>query len=361
MLKTPLFDTHVAMGARMVPFGSWEMPLQYKGILSEVRAVRTTAGIFDVSHMGRIEIIGDDAAILLSRVFGSNISGLEVSRAVYGVLCDYKGGIIDDAILYRIDNDRFLLVTNAANTDSIFEWITSSRITENQVDIQVLTKKLAMIAVQGPRSMEIVAEVLKDSLSGIRPFGTIMVSLRGTEALIARTGYTGEIGFEVILSSEVATEFWNSLFTMGAIPCGLGARDVLRLEAGLLLHGSDMDVNVNPFEAGLQKFVNPDRVDYPAGEALRTIREAGTGRKLVGFRMLGRGIPRPGYDIRDGSVLIGKVTSGSVSPTLDINIGLGYVPSSFSSPGTSLRIGIRGRPVDAEVVTLPFYSRRKSV
>ena len=358
--RTPLFEAHVALGARMAPFGGWEMPIQYAGILAEARAVRAGAGIFDVSHMGRVEISGNDAAHLLDRVWSSDIPTLKLGRARYGVVCDEVGGIIDDAIVYRLGDKRFLLVPNASNADAVVKWISSWVKGEDGATVEVVTADLAMIALQGPRAAGILGELTPHDLSGVRSFRAVEASVRGADALLGRTGYTGEDGFEIILASDAAAGLWAALSRMGATPCGLGARDVLRLEAGLPLHGNDIDLTTNPYEAGLGRFVDPDRPAYVAADVLRRIRDTGVTRKLVGFRMVGRGIPRPGYPIKDGSKQIGEVTSGGVSPTLDRHIGLGYVPTEFSSPASRIQIDVRGRGVDAEVVPLPFYSRRKS-
>ena len=358
--RTPLYDSHVALGGRMVPFGGWDMPVQYASILDEARAVRSQAGIFDVSHMGRLEIDGPGAATFLNKVLSSDIPRLSIGRGRYGVICNEQGGIIDDCIVYRRAGHRFLLVPNAGNTPAVLEWLDRWAPSESEATILDVTPNLAMIAAQGPLAEGILAGLTTLDLGSVRPFRVRRGSVAGVDGLFARTGYTGEDGFEIMLPSEAAPELWSELLDRGAAPSGLGARDVLRLEAGLLLHGNDMDMSVNPYEAGLDRFVDPDREGYVAGEALRRIRDEGASRALVGFNMVGRGIARHDHTIMDGESPIGRVTSGSYSPTLDRNIGLGYVPTGFSSPGTRLQIDIRGRPVEAEVTTLPFYSRRRS-
>ena len=358
--RTPLFEAHVALGARMAPFSGWEMPIQYASILDEARAVRAKAGIFDVSHMGRVEITGPGAPTFLDRVFSSDIPGLRVGRARYGFICNQDGGIIDDAIVYRLEEERFLLVPNAANAEAVLEWISRWVLAEDGVTIRVVTAQLAMIAHQGPKAAEMLAELTPQDLSKVRPFRAVETTVIGADALVARTGYTGEDGFEIIVPSGDAVHLWEALMNRGAVACGLGARDVLRIEAGLPLHGNDIDLSTNPYEAGLGRFVDPDRQGYVAGEALRRVRDQGAPRTLIGFEMVGRGIPRHGYPIVDGGDRIGEVTSGGVSPTLDTNIGLGYVPTGFSSPGSRLQVDIRGRLVEAEVTSLPFYRWRKS-
>ena len=360
MKRTPLFESHVGLGARMVPFSEWDMPVQYASILDEARAVRTGAGLFDVSHMGRVSIEGPVAATFMDRVLSFDVPGMRVGRARYGFICNEEGGIIDDCIMYRRDRDRFLLVPNASNTAGVLEWLSRWSPSEREVRVEDVTSGLAMIANQGPRAAEMMESLTPDNISSLRPFSAVEMRIGGVESLVARTGYTGEDGFELIVPRERAAEIWRLLIESGATPCGLGARDVLRLEAGLLLHGNDMDPATNPYEAGLDRFVDPDRGGYIAGEALRRVRDQGPSRVMVGFNMVGRGVARHGHPIMDGPDQIGSVTSGTYSPTLDRNIGLGYVPTGFAPPGTRFEIDVRGRRVEAEVATLPFYSRRKS-
>ena len=358
MKRTLLYDTHVALGGRMVPFAGWEMPVQYEGIIAEARAVRTGVGLFDVSHMGRLEVSGPGAASTLDRVFSSDPVELRIRRARYGVICNEEGGIIDDTIVYRLGKQRFLVVPNASNAGAVVEWV--SRWKAPDTKLRDLTSDVAMIAVQGPAAAKALDSLATANLSSMRLFRAVETEVAGVQALLARTGYTGEDGFEIVLPSPRAAELWSLLMEGGASPCGLGARDVLRLEAGLLLHGNDMDVSTNPYEAGLDRFVDPDRDGYVAGEALRRIRDDGTARRIVGFRMVGRGIARHDQAILDGAARIGTVTSGSHSPTLDTNIGLGYVPTGYSAAGTRFHVDVRGRMVEAEVTALPFYSRKRN-
>jgi aminomethyltransferase len=343
----------------MAPFGGWDMPIQYEGILAETRAVRSGAGMFDVSHMGRVEITGPGAAAFLNRVFSSDVPKLRIGRARYGVICNPQGGIIDDAIVYRLAEKRYLLVPNAGNANEIIDWL-SKWAPDDGATMDIITDKLAMIAVQGPTAVGILDAMTTRELSKVRQFRIVDAPLMGTDALLARTGYTGEDGFEVMLPSGSAATLWEALTEAGVIPCGLGSRDVLRLEAGLPLHGNDIDAATNPYEAGLGRFVDPDRDGYVAGDTLQRIRDTGPERSLVGFVMRGRGIARQGHPIMNGPEQIGVVTSGSISPTLDMNIGMGYVPNGFSDTGTRLQIDVRGRSIEAEVTPLPFYSRRKS-
>ena len=355
--RTALYDTHISLGARIVPFGGWEMPIQYDSILQEAREVRSNVGLFDVSHMGRLKIQGSGAAPLLSRVLSVGAISMRVGRARYCLICNEEGGIIDDCIVYRNANEDFLLIPNAANTTDVTDWLDHWNTKPDTVSITNITAETAMIAVQGPRSILMLNRITPDDISSVLPFNTIHTQIDGTDAMLAHTGYTGEDGFEVIAPANEAARLWTLLVEQGAASCGLGARDVLRLEAGLLLHGNDMSVDTNPYEAGLDRFVRPDRRGYVAREALLRARDEGVERKLVGFFMTGRGIARHGYAIHEQGRKIGEVTSGSPSSSLDRSIGLGYVPADYSAVGTPLQIDIRGRLVDAEVTSLPFYIR----
>ena len=357
--RTPLYDTHATLGARFVPFAGWEMPVQYGSIIEETRAVRSSAGLFDVSHMGRLIIEGPDAARMLSSVLSVDVTRLRRGRARYNLICDESGGIIDDCIVYRRGEERFLLIVNASNTPAALAWLDRW---SSGLDLSITdsTDGGSLIACQGPRAAEFLQSLTERDLSAVRPFRAVSTTVNSAQAFLARTGYTGEDGFEIMIDGQHASALWRSLMDLGARACGLGARDVLRLEAALLLHGNDMDTSVNPYEAGLERFIEPDREDYVVGPTLRSIRDRGPDRKIVGFEMTSRGIARPGYPILDGQATIGRVSSGGPSPTLDTNIGLGYVPSAYTEPGTRVQIEIRGRPVDAMVTALPFYRRRRS-
>ena len=355
-----MHQTHVDLGGRMVPFGGWDMPVQYESIIQETKAVRNSSGIFDVSHMGRVEISGPAAAAFLNRVLSFAPPGLRLGRARYGVICAVDGGIIDDCITYRRSEDRYLLIPNAGNTPAVLEWLDRWARPGDAVTIDDVTSRTAMIAHQGPEAAGVLGRLTELDLASVKSFRAIDAQVAGGEAFLARTGYTGEDGFEVIVPADRAVELWTLLRDGGATPCGLGARDVLRLEAGMLLHGNDMDTSVNPAEAGLGRFVDPDRDGYMAGEALRRIRDDGVGRTLVGFNVIGRGIARHGYPIMHGAERIGTVTSGSYSPTLDRSIGMGYVPTGHSAVGSRLHVDVRGRQIEVEVASLPFYSRRRA-
>ncbi len=358
--KTPLHATHVRLGARMVPFAGYDMPVRYEGILAEARAVRTDAGMFDVSHMGRITVEGPGARPLLDWVHTADIGeAMPLGRARYGLLCNEAGGIIDDGIVYRLADERFMLVANAANAANVFGWLERWRAERFPgATLEDVTGQVSMIAVQGPRAVEAVAGLSDFDPAVVRPFRIVQGRIDGRGALIARTGYTGEDGVELMPSATDAAWLWDLLLDRGVVPCGLGARDTLRLEAGLLLHGSDMDEAVNPIEAGLERFVALEGGDFCGAEPVRAAAIAGTERRLAPFEMEERGaLPRPHASLLADGAVVGQVSSGGYAPTLDRNIGLGYVPTALASPAQRLQVDVRGRHLDAHVVTLPFYSR----
>ena len=363
--QTILHSTHVESGARMVPFGGWDMPVQYShGIISEVNAVRTSAGIFDVSHMGRLEFSGSGAEEFLSSIISANVPALQVGSSKYNFICNATGGIIDDAMVYKTGDEQFLLVINAGNFDADMEWINTHLAGQSEVTMNVVTDQTAMIAVQGPTAVALVDSLTNNAASEIRRFRIGAAEVSGVQATLARTGYTGEDGFEIIVPSDHGIEMWNALRDVGAKEAGLGARDVLRLEAGLLLHGNDLSTETNPFEAGFGRFAYFEAPNCIAGYALKQLSESEPSRLLAGFKMVGRGIPRSGLAIHTGgteslddSEPIGSVTSGTHSPTVDGGIGMGYVDQKHSAIGTKLLIDVRGRPVEAEIVDMPFYKR----
>ena len=347
----------------MVPFGGWDMPVQYaQGIIHEVRKVRNTVGIFDVSHMARLEFAGNHAGQFLDTVLSIRASRLKHGQARYHMICNEKGGIIDDAIVYNLETNRFLLVVNAGNADVDKEWLSlqKDRFIEREggdVDYVDRTDEIAMIAVQGPNAVAMLSKMTDSEIDSIGRFHAGEATLDGERILAAQTGYTGEDGFEIMFDSLHAPAIWSMFVDAGATQCGLGARDVLRLEAGLMLHGSDMTVENNPYEAGLRWTVRPNRSEYIAGATLRKIRDKGTARIIAGFEMRSRGIARHGHPIAFGGEEIGVVTSGTHSPTLGKAIAMGYIDVERSEVGTAVQIDVRGRTVDAEVVRLPFYRR----
>lgn len=334
------------------------MPVQYPaGIISESRSVRDNCGIFDVSHMGRVEFSGSGAVGFLDTVLSANVAALKPGRSKYHVICNERGGIIDDAIVYRLGDERCLLVVNAANAEADLDWILPRAKAYGDVHVEIVTAQTGMVAMQGPRAVDIADSLSGGAASGVRRFRINEIEVAGIPCLAARTGYTGEDGFELMPAADRAAELWTTLKEAGCDECGLGARDVLRLEAGLMLHGNDMTVENNPYEAGLAWTVNLDKPGYIPGEALRRIESDGTERVIAGIRMTGRAIPRHGMAIFEGDTIVGAVTSGTHSPTLSADIGMGYVDRRLAEPGTEIEIDVRGRRVTAEIAELPFYRR----
>ena len=358
--RTTLYNAHVHLGAKMVPFAGWEMPLNYPGgIISEVKAVRSRAGMFDVSHMARLRFSGPGAVSFLDTILSANVVGMRIGRSKYHVICDEDGGIIDDALVYRIADEECLLIINTGNADEVMDWIKPRLEAHGNVQMFNYTDQVGMIAVQGPEAASILDKISETPVSAIRAFRIGEVSIAGAYMRAARTGYTGEDGFEVMPPREAMQKIWAAFRDAGVEPCGLGARDVLRLEAGLMLHGTDISRDNNPYEAGLERFVHITSPGYVARDALARLRAQGTHRIMVGFKMVGRGIPRHGQAISKSGETVGIVTSGTHSPTLDANIGMGYVDRRFAPVSTRFEIDVRGRLIEAEVTPLPFYSSRK--
>ena len=343
----------------MVPFAGWEMPLQFQGILAAARAVRTSAGLFDVAHMARVWIRGPQANALMNWIVTADVTSVGLSRARYTLICTEEGGIIDDCIFYRLGEEEFLLIANAANRAVVWRWLHQWRNAQfPAVELEDRTSEVSMIAFQGPRAPEMLERIAPGLAQGLGPFRSTKAQVADVEALVGRTGYTGEDGFELMPAAKDAARLWKALQEQGAVPCGLGARDVLRLEAGLLLHGTDMDITRNPFEAGLERFVALDS-ESVCSDALRRIQQKGTRQQLTGFQLVERGIARHGYPIMHQGKRVGQVTSGGYAPTLDRSIGLGYVSRKLASLKSRFAVDIRGKLVEAEAVPLPFYSRRR--
>src|SRR6266540_1589492 len=325
--RTPIFERHVALGARMVSFAGWEMPVQYAGVIPEHRAVRGDCGVFDVSHMGELEVEGMHAFDLLQSLLSNDLRKLDVGDAQYTLLTNDRGGIIDDLIVYRTDQHRYLLVVNASNRDADYRWLKDHEIRGS--DVRDFSDEFGLLAVQGPRSLE------RLGLPEAKSFTWTMGEVDGIEVMVNRTGYTGEKGVELMCPAEDAAALWDATVARGATPCGLGARDTLRLEACYPLHGNDIT---------------------PETDAMRRIKADGPERKLVPFVMTDKAIPRQGMPIAGGGI----VTSGSHSPMLDVGIGMGYVPAANAEAGTELTIDVRGRPRGARVVKKPIYQRKES-
>jgi aminomethyltransferase len=356
---TPLGPLIRDMGARLVDFAGWELPVQFTSVLEEHRAVRTTAGLFDVSHMGEVEVRGKTALELVQTVTSNDASRLGPGQAQYTALTTEKGTFVDDIVVYRLGEDHFLLVVNAANTDKDFAWVASQA--RGQVEVVDASARYAQLALQGPRAEAILKPLAQSSLAPLRPFQFVVTRVDGTECLVSRTGYTGEDGFEIYAPPEAAPGLYRALLRQGAPlglqPCGLGARDTLRLEARLLLYGNDIDETTTLLEAGLGAIVKLGKGRFIGSEALRREMETGPRRRLVGFEMIDPGIPRHGHSITIEGAEPGAVTSGTFGPSVRKSLGLAYVPARSAGVGTRLRVGIRGRDAQAVIVTTPFYRR----
>jgi len=358
--RTCLYEEHLRLGARMVSFAGWEMPLQYSGIVEEHRAVRERAGMFDVSHMGRIEVHGPApwTAQALRHVCAYDITRLQPGQGHYTVICREDGGILDDVYVFCLLPQRYLVVANAANRKKIFTWI-EEHIRKSPAYPVDRTLSTAMIAVQGSEALTRLGQVIGGEFVGsLRPRQCAETKWPGVTASLfaSRTGYTGEDGLELVVPMEAGPTLWRALLDLGVQPCGLGARDTLRLEASLLLYGNDMDEDANPWEVGLGWVVTlDDGADFIGREALIRLREAGPQRLLVCLRAQERGIMRDGYSILRSGREVGKVTSGGYSPTLAVSIGMGFIPPELTAEGTELTVDVRGRPLPVRVVPRPFY------
>jgi aminomethyltransferase len=345
LLQTPLHDRHVALGAKLVPFAGWEMPVQYEGVIQEHRAVRTDAGVFDVSHMGEVEVEGPRAHELLQGLLSNDLDRLGAGDAQYTLLTNERGGIIDDLIAYRLDPYRYLLVVNASNRDTDFGWLKEHEISGS--DVRDVSDEYGLLAVQGPNAIR------KLGLPDAKAFTFAEESIDGVQCMVNRTGYTGEDGCEILCMAEDAGTLWDAVLAREITPCGLGARDTLRLEASLPLHGNDISQETDAISAGLGWTCALQAKDFTGADELRRTKEQGPERKLVSFVMEEKAIPRHGMPIVGG----GEVTSGTHSPMLDVGIGMGYVPADRAQPGTELTIDVRGRERRARVVKRPIYKR----
>jgi aminomethyltransferase len=357
--RTPLYETHVRAGARLVEFAGWEMPVQYAGILAEHEAVRTRVGLFDVSHMGEVVFRGPRALEALNRVFTNDLSKIADGQAQYGCLCRESGGIVDDVVVYRRSAEDLLVCVNAGNRAKDFEWLAGHA---GGADVKNESDDWAQLALQGPLAAQLLQRLAKVDLSQLRSYRFTSGEVAGVACLVARTGYTGEDGFELFCPAADGPRLWSALVEAGGperiVPCGLGARDSLRLEMAYRLYGSDMDDSTTPLEAGLAWVVKLDKGDFVGRDALRRQREQGVARKLVGFTLTDAGIPRHGYPVLQDGRKVGEVTSGTRSPTLEIPIGLAYVPTALAAEGSSFAVEIRGRAAAARVVKTPFYVRK---
>jgi aminomethyltransferase len=344
--RTALYEEHVKLGARMVPFAGWEMPVQYEGVIPEHRAVRSDCGVFDVSHMGELEVEGPRAYELLQSALSNDLDRIGSGQAQYTLLTNEQGGILDDLIVYELERYRYLLIVNASNADSDFEWLKEHELRGSEV--KDASEWYALLAVQGPGSLE------RLGLEAAPAFTFAEGSVDGIDCRINRTGYTGELGVELLVEAEHAAELWQRVLARGAVPCGLGARDTLRLEVCYPLHGNDITPDTDAISAGLGWLCALDK-DFTGAARLRRIKDEGPSRRLAAFVMQEPGVPRQGMRIAEG----GEVTSGSHSPMLERGIGMGYVEAPLAEPGTELTIDLRGRERHARVVKKPIYKREE--
>lgn len=358
--RTILYGAHLSLGARMIPFAGWEMPVHYSGILGEHLAVRTRAGLFDVSHMGRIFLRGDAALGLIQRLATNDVSRLADEQVQYSALCYPEGTFVDDVLVYRLSDREFMICTNASNREKDLHWILDHA--EGKVSVADESRILTQLALQGPRSQQILSSLTPLDLSQIRHHHFLRGEVDAVPTIISRTGYTGEDGFELYFPVRGAEHLWEKILEagepLGLLPAGLGARNTLRMEAGMCLYGQDIDDQHTPIEANLLFIVKPDKGDYLGREVhSRQLRE-GTALKLIGLEMVGRGIPREHYQIFKSGKRMGEVTSGGFAPSLKKNIALAYIQSQYAAIGTEMEVEIRGYRVPARVVPIPFYQRK---
>jgi aminomethyltransferase len=353
--RTPLYEAHVAAGAKLVPFAGWDMPVQYDGIKEEHLRVRESCGVFDVSHMGEIETEGPQAAELLQRLLSNDVSKIAVGGAQYSCLCREDGGVLDDLFTYRLGEDRYLTVTNASNHVRDLEWFEAHAV-EFEAEVRDRIDGYAMLAVQGPKARQIVERVTDGELPP--RFRTAELPVAGAPTLVCGTGYTGEDGVELLMAPEDATTVWDAVVGGGAGPTGLGARDTLRLEVNYCLYGNDLTEERTPIEAGLGWCVKED-TGFTGSEACRRIREEGPNEVLEAFVITGAGIPRQGNPVASGDEQVGEVTSGTLSPSLEVGIGMGYIRRDLAAPGTEIEIDVRGKHRSAEIRERPLYSKDK--
>jgi aminomethyltransferase len=360
--KTPLNARHRASGARMVSYAGWDMPIEYSGIADEHQAVRTGAGLFDVSHMGELEIAGKDALAALQRISSNDASKLRVGQAQYSGLLTLQGTFVDDVLVYRLAPQHFLLVVNAANIEKDYYWIADHIKEAGDVVVVDASSRYALLSVQGPAALDALQPLTGVELASIKYYSFAHGEVANVRATISRTGYTGEDGFEIFVPPQSADRVWQAILTSGStpavVPAGLGARDTLRLEAGMRLYGNDIDDTTTPLEAGLGWTVGWNKGEFNGMAALREQKDRGVTRRLVGFEMIDRGIARHGHDVWVGGSTVGTVTSGTQTPFLKKAIGMAYVPVDFVAPETELDVDLRGRRARARVVPLPFYKRQ---
>lgn len=360
--RTPLYEQHLALGARIVDFSGWEMPVQYSGILEEHEAVRTHAGLFDVSHMGEFKVEGTDAPAFLQHLVPNDVSRLDIHQALYTQLCKPDGGVIDDLLIYRLAEQQYMLVVNASNIDKDLAWVKEQAKHFQNVTVINQSDTTALIALQGPEAQAILQPLTELDLASIRYYHFEAGLVDGINCIVSRTGYTGEDGFELYCAPVDVVELWKKLLEAGKphglLPAGLGARDTLRLEAALCLYGHELDEQTNPLEAKLGWTVKLDKENFIGRDVLLQVKEHGPKKRLVGIEMVERGVPRGGYVVYDNDQRIGVLTSGAPGPTIHKNIAMGYVDPAHAVVGQPVHIDIRGKRLAAQIVPLPFYKRK---
>ncbi len=359
MKRTPFFALHEKAGAKIVPFAGYEMPVQYAGIIEEHKTVRTAVGVFDVSHMGEFFVSGDGALSFLQSITVNDVAKLTPGKAQYSAMCYEDGGIVDDLLVYMLADNSYMVVVNAANMDKDWEWM--KKHSPGNVSLENKSDETALLAIQGPKSLATMQKLTTVDLSTIPYYNFVQGNLSGVEMIISRTGYTGEVGFEIYFNGTHAEKIWNAIFDAGKefsiAPVGLGARDTLRLEMGFCLYGNDIDQTTNTIEAGLGWITKLSKGDFIAKSVLEKVKADGPKRKLVGMTVEDKAFPRHGYPLLVNGEQVGSITSGTVSPSLGKGIAMGYVRHPHTAAGTKIQIDIRGRSVDATVVALPFLKK----
>ncbi len=364
MKHTPLYEAHVMHGGKLVDFAGWTMPLQYSGVLDEYQAVRTKAGLFDVSHMGRIQVDGAEAVSYLQRVATNDVNTISPFHSQYSMICNPEGGVKDDIFIYRLAQEKFLLCVNGSNREKILDWLLEQRDDHKEdVHIEDCSESMSQLALQGPTASTILQQELGSDLEGIKPRQFRETTLFGASCIIARTGYTGERGYELYVPADHALEIWQKLLAIGEAhglkPAGLGARDLLRLDMGYFLYGNDLTEEITPIEAGAEWLVSWDKGPFVGHEELRRQKDDGPTKRLVAFELLEKAVPRHGMKLLADGMEIGEIASGNLSPILQKGIGLGYVLPPYSEIGTRFDVEIRSRRVPAQVVKPPFYKKPK--
>jgi len=359
--RTPLYESHCQLGGKLIDFGGWELPVQYTGIIAEHERVRKSAGLFDVSHMGEISVKGQDAEKYIEKLVTNSIVKAKEFQIVYSPMCYPDGGVVDDLLIYKYSNENYLLVVNASNTEKDFLWMKENL--EGQVIIENVSDSYVQLAVQGPKAEEILQKLTDVKLQDIKFYHFLAdVLIDDHKAIISRTGYTGEDGFEIYIAPSYGINLWNRILSEGKengiVPVGLGARDTLRFEAALPLYGQEISKDISPLEAGLGKFVKIGKDSFIGKEALAKQAEKGLKRKLVGFEMLERGIPRSHYEVKVNQESVGFVTTGSFSPSLNKNIGMALIGAEYAVEGNEIEIVIRNKALKARIINMPFYTKK---